>query len=98
MRVARATGVIGQSPPRYAPTWHRSSVRWEVSAVSGAYRSERPTAGHLGDRPEFRARARTLVRARPGAVLELIVEHRGRRKHLPVVSLQQVNLRFPGQY
>jgi putative transposase len=31
-----------------------------------------------------------LVRGRPGAVLELSVEHRGDRKHLPVVSLKRV--------
>jgi putative transposase len=31
-----------------------------------------------------------LVRGRPGAVLELSVEHRGGRKHLPIVSLRRV--------
>jgi Integrase core domain len=32
----------------------------------------------------------TLVRGRPSAVDELIVEYRGRRKHLPAVSLRSV--------
>jgi hypothetical protein len=36
------------------------------------------------------AQPHALVRGRPGAVLELIVEHRGGRKHLPVVSLRRV--------
>jgi putative transposase len=31
-----------------------------------------------------------LVRGRPGAVVELSVEHRGGRKHLPLVSLRRV--------
>ena len=31
-----------------------------------------------------------LVRGRPGAAVELIVEHRGGRKHLPIVSLRHV--------
>jgi putative transposase len=52
-------------------------------------------------RPRFEPRQRwprrsrcatphALIRGRPGAVLELIVEHRGGRKHLPVVSLTRV--------
>jgi putative transposase len=52
-------------------------------------------------RPRFEPRARwprrspcagphALVRGRPGAVVELIVEHRGGRKHLPIVSLRRI--------
>jgi transposase InsO family protein len=52
-------------------------------------------------RPRFETRARwprrspcaqphALVRGRPGAVLELIVAHRGGRRHLPLVSLKRV--------
>jgi putative transposase len=52
-------------------------------------------------RPRFETRARwprrstcamphALVRGRPAAVVELVVEHRGGRKHLPVVSLRRV--------
>jgi len=52
-------------------------------------------------RPRFESRNRwprrspcaaphALVRGRPGGVLELIVEHRSGRKHLPVVTLRQV--------
>lgn len=52
-------------------------------------------------RPRFETRARwprrspcaaphALIRGRPGAALELSVEHRGGRKHLPVVSLRRV--------
>jgi putative transposase len=52
-------------------------------------------------RPRFETRERwprrstcaaphALIRGRPGAVLELSVEHRGGRKHLPVVSLRRV--------
>ena len=36
------------------------------------------------------AQPHALVRGRPGAVLELIVEHRGGRKHLPSISLRRV--------
>lgn len=52
-------------------------------------------------RPRFETRARwprrspcakphALVRGRPGAVIELILEHRGGRQHLPIVSLRRV--------
>jgi putative transposase len=52
-------------------------------------------------RPRFETRVRwprrspcagphALVRGRPGAVLELIVEHRAGRKHLPIVALRRV--------
>ena len=52
-------------------------------------------------RPRFETRERwprrstcaqphALVRGRPGAVVELIVEHRDGRKHLPVASLRRV--------
>jgi putative transposase len=52
-------------------------------------------------RPRFEPRARwprrltcaqphALVRGRPGAVVELLVEHRDGRRHLPVVSLRRV--------
>ncbi len=52
-------------------------------------------------RPRFETRARwprgspcaaphALMRGRPGAVLELIVEHHGGRRYLPVVSLRRV--------
>jgi putative transposase len=51
--------------------------------------------------PRFETRARwprrspcaaphALVRGRPGAVIELVVEHRGGRRHLPVVRLRRV--------
>jgi len=36
------------------------------------------------------AQPHALVRGRPGAVVELIIEHRGGRRHLPVVSLRRV--------
>jgi putative transposase len=36
------------------------------------------------------AQPHALVRGRPGAVVELVVEYRGGRKHLPVVSLRRV--------
>jgi len=52
-------------------------------------------------RPRFETRAlwprrspcaqpHALVRGRPGAALDLIVEYRGRRTHLPIVSLRRV--------
>lgn len=41
-------------------------------------------------RPSRCARPQALVRGRPGSVVELCVEHRAGRKHLPVVSLQRV--------
>jgi putative transposase len=52
-------------------------------------------------KPRFETRARwprrspcamphALVRGRPGAALALIVEHRGGRRHLPIVSLKRV--------
>jgi putative transposase len=52
-------------------------------------------------RPRFEPRAawpcrsscagpHALVRGRPGAVIELVVEHRGGCRHLPIVSLQRV--------
>jgi putative transposase len=36
------------------------------------------------------AQPHALVRGRPGTVVELVVEHRGGRKHLPIVSLRRV--------
>ena len=36
------------------------------------------------------AQPHALVRGKPGAVVELIVQHRGGRRHLPVVSLRRV--------
>ena len=36
------------------------------------------------------AQPHALIRGRPGAVVELIVEHRGARNHLPVISLKRV--------
>jgi putative transposase len=52
-------------------------------------------------RPRFETRARwprrspcagphALIRGRPGAAVELVVEHRAARKHLPIVSLRRV--------
>jgi len=41
-------------------------------------------------RPSPCARPHALVRGRPGAVVELSVEHRGGRKHLPIVTLKRV--------
>ena len=52
-------------------------------------------------RPRFETRARwprrspcaqphALVRGRPGAVVELVLDNRGGRKHLPIVSLRRV--------
>ncbi len=40
-------------------------------------------------RPSRCARPQALVRGRPGATIELVVEHRGGRKHLPIIALRR---------
>ena len=95
--LARAT--FGREIDQYI-AWHnadRPHSRFGARTPDEIYLGSFPACR----RPRFETRARwprrspcaaphVLVRGRPGAVIELSGDHRGGRKHLPVVSLRRV--------
>jgi len=97
--VPLATVAFGRELDEYAAWYNaeRPQSRFGARTPDEMYFARFPACR----RPRFEPRARwphrssgaaphALVRGRPGAVLELVVQRRGGRQHLPVVSLRRV--------